>query len=123
MEEKEILIAKVTERAQKEAKAQKLNGTQTKLYIDEEVKKAVEEFDSKKETNQAISSINDTQSKGKKENKVECKEKTYMVYTPVPNWCGIIAKVHFAYGKAKVKEGWILNWFKEHGYRVEEVSN
>lgn len=48
--------------------------------------------------------------------------KEYTVSTPVKDFNGIVAGVHFAYGKAKVKEGWILNWFKEKGYKVEEVK-
>ena len=50
------------------------------------------------------------------------KEVSYIVYTPVKNFNGIVAGVHFAYGKAEVKAGWILNWFKERGYKVEEVK-
>lgn len=52
------------------------------------------------------------------------KEKKYNVKTPVKNFNGIIAGVQFAYGKSAVpvKEGWILDWFKEKGYEVEEVK-
>ena len=55
--------------------------------------------------------------KAKLENK---KEKIYIVKTPVPNFNGEVAGVQFAYGKAEVKEGWILDWFKEKGYGIEE---
>lgn len=61
---------------------------------------------------------NDKETKSNKANKP--KEKIYTVYTPVKNYVGEIAGVQFAYGKAEVKEGWILNWFKEKGYKVEE---
>lgn len=45
--------------------------------------------------------------------------KVYIVETPVKNFCGIgAAGVQFAYGKAEVCEGWVLDWFKEHGYKV-----
>lgn len=45
--------------------------------------------------------------------------KVYIVETPVKNFCGIGAGgVQFAYGKAEVNEGWILNWYREHGYKV-----
>lgn len=48
-------------------------------------------------------------------------EKVYIVETPVKDFCGVgAAGVQFAYGKAEVKEGWVLNWFKEHGYKVSE---
>lgn len=46
--------------------------------------------------------------------------KVYIVETPVKNFCGIgAAGVQFAYGKAEVREGWVLDWFKEHGYKVK----
>ena len=48
-------------------------------------------------------------------------EKVYIVETPVPGFCGVgAAGVQFAYGKAEVREGWVANWFKEHGYKVTE---
>lgn len=51
----------------------------------------------------------------------EEKEKIYIVETPVKGFCGIgAAGVQFAYGKAEVHEGWVLDWFKEHGYKVIE---
>lgn len=51
----------------------------------------------------------------------EAGEKVYIVETPVEGFCGIgAAGVHFAYGKAEVHEGWVLDWFKEHGYKVTE---
>lgn len=48
------------------------------------------------------------------------KVKTYIVETPVKNFVGEVAGVHFAYGKAEVKEGWIEKWFREKGYTVTE---
>lgn len=48
--------------------------------------------------------------------------KEYIVKTKVANFNGIVAGIQFAYGEAKVQEGWILNWFKENGYVVEEVK-
>lgn len=49
--------------------------------------------------------------------------KQYKVFSPVKNYCGIGASgIHFANGEALVHEGWVLNWFKEHGYKVEEVK-
>lgn len=48
-------------------------------------------------------------------------EKVYIVETPVEGYCGIgAAGVQFAYGKAEVHEGWVLEWFREHGYKVTE---
>lgn len=47
--------------------------------------------------------------------------KVYIVETPVKDFCGIGAGgVHFAYGKAEVHEGWVLDWYREHGYTVTE---
>lgn len=46
------------------------------------------------------------------------KAKKYLVETPVENYNGTVAGVQFAYGKAEVYEGHILNWFKRKGYKV-----
>lgn len=47
--------------------------------------------------------------------------KTYIVETPVKNFCGVGAGgVQFAYGKAEVNEGWVLEWYRKHGYTVTE---
>jgi len=54
----------------------------------------------------------------KKTEAKEAKPKKYLVETPVKNFSGIVAGVHFAYGKAEVYEGHILNWFKKKGYKV-----
>jgi hypothetical protein len=55
--------------------------------------------------------------------KTEKTEKVFIVETPVKNFCGVgAAGVQFAYGKAEVCEGWVLNWFKEHGYKVTEKA-
>ena len=53
----------------------------------------------------------------KKETEVK-EAKKYIVETPVPNYHGEVAGVHFAYGKAEVYEGHILEWFKRKGYKV-----
>lgn len=48
----------------------------------------------------------------------EKQPKKYLVETPVKNYHGEVAGVHFAYGQAEVYEGHILNWFKRKGYKV-----
>ena len=49
--------------------------------------------------------------------------KVYIVETPVKDFCGVGAGgVHFAYGKAEVHEGWVLDWFRERGYKVTEKA-
>ena len=51
-------------------------------------------------------------------------EKVFIVETPVKDFCGKgAAGVHFANGKAEVREGWVLDWFKEHGYKVTEKAD
>jgi hypothetical protein len=43
--------------------------------------------------------------------------KVYIVEAPVKDYVGVgAAGVHFANGKAEVREGWVLDWYKEHGY-------
>lgn len=43
--------------------------------------------------------------------------------TSNPDFCGIGAGgVQFAYGKAQITEGRMVDWFKEHeGYEVNEI--
>ena len=68
----------------------------------------------------ANNSNNKIEEKLKEETNIE-EEKKYIVETPVEGFCGIgAAGVQFAYGKAEVHEGWVLDWFKEHGYKVIE---
>lgn len=56
---------------------------------------------------------------GKKEN-----VQTYIVTSPIPNYNGIGAgEVQFAYGKAEVKEGWVLEWYRERGYKITLKSD
>ena len=52
-----------------------------------------------------------------KETKAKAPKK-FLVETPVKNYNGTVAGVQFAYGKAEVFEGHILNWFKRKGYKV-----
>lgn len=55
------------------------------------------------------------------ENKTATQGKVYIVETPVKNFVGVGAGgVQFAYGKAEVNEGWVLDWYREHGYKVTE---
>lgn len=47
--------------------------------------------------------------------------KVYIVKSPIKDYCGVNAGgVQFAYGQAEVNEGWVLDWYKEHGYTIEE---
>lgn len=56
-----------------------------------------------------------------KNDKAKKTEKVYIVETPVKNFVGVgAAGVQFAYGKAEVKEGWVLEWFRKKGYKVTE---
>lgn len=50
-------------------------------------------------------------------------EKIYIVETPVKGFCGVgPAGVQFAYGKAEIRSGWVLNWYREHGYTITEKN-
>lgn len=45
----------------------------------------------------------------------------YIVKTPVKDYCGVgAAGVHFAHGEAEMKDGWVLDWYRNHGYEVLE---
>jgi len=56
-------------------------------------------------------------------NKKEDKLKKYKIKSPIKNYCGIGAGgVQFAYGEAEVNEGWVCDWYKEKGYKVEEIK-
>lgn len=47
--------------------------------------------------------------------------KVFIVQAPVKDFCGVgAAGIHFANGTAEVREGWVLDWFREHGYLVTE---
>ena len=47
--------------------------------------------------------------------------KMYVVKTPVKDFCGIGAGgVHFANGQAEIPAGWVLDWYREHGYEIIE---
>lgn len=49
--------------------------------------------------------------------------KKYLVEAPNKDFVGVgAAGVQFAYGKAVVHEGWVLEWYKEHGYKVTEYK-
>ena len=47
--------------------------------------------------------------------------KVFIVETPVKDYVGVgAAGIHFANGMAEVREGWVLDWYREHGYKVTE---
>ena len=53
--------------------------------------------------------------------KSEKQEKIFIVEAPVKDYVGVgAAGIHFANGRAEVKEGWVLDWYREHGYKVTE---
>lgn len=101
-EELKTLIAETSKVAKAEAEEKGLSKEDTKKYIADAVAKV------------------------KAENPIqeEPKVKEYIVKTQVKDFNGIVAGVQFAYGKSAVKlqDGWILEWFKEKGYIVEEVK-
>lgn len=44
------------------------------------------------------------------------------IYTPVPNYIGTVVTVRFVNGVGETDNPRLIKWFKEHGYRVEEVK-
>ena len=47
--------------------------------------------------------------------------KVFIVEAPVKDYVGVgAAGIHFANGKAEVREGWVLDWYREHGNKVTE---
>ena len=68
------------------------------------------------EVKKSKENVEDAEVKGAEVKK--SKEKKFLVETKVKNYCGEIAGVQFAYGKAEVCEGYILDWFRKKGYKV-----
>ena len=55
--------------------------------------------------------------------KKETKRMKYKVTAPVEDFCGIGAGgVQFAYGEAEVYGGWVLDWYREHGFGISEIG-
>ena len=53
----------------------------------------------------------------------EKKVKQFVVKTKDPKYCGVGAGgVQFAYGQAVVNEGWVLDWYRKKGYKVEPLK-
>lgn len=58
-----------------------------------------------------------------KAKKGEDKAKKYLVKVEDETYCGVGAGgVQFAYGQAVIHEGWVLNWYIDHGYDVTEIK-
>ena len=48
----------------------------------------------------------------------------YLVHSPVENFVGIGAGgVQFAYGRAEIYEGWVLDWYREKGYKITKIED
>ena len=59
----------------------------------------------------------------KKVEQVEQAPKKFRITSPVEGYVGIGAGgVQFAYGRAEVNEGWVCDWYREKGYKVEEIT-
>lgn len=62
-----------------------------------------------------------TSEKAKQTQTSEKQGKIFIVEAPVKDYVGVgAAGIHFANGRAEVKEGWVLDWYREHGYKVTE---
>ncbi|HAK43705.1 MAG TPA: transcription termination factor Rho [Clostridium sp.] len=46
----------------------------------------------------------------------------YKITTPEEGYTGTIAGVSFANGEAETKSNWLVDWFIEKGYKVEEST-
>lgn len=54
----------------------------------------------------------------------EPKGARYIVESPVKNFVGVGAGgVQFAYGRAEVNEGWVLDWYREKGFKVIKIED
>ena len=54
----------------------------------------------------------------------EPKVARYLVESPVKNFVGVGAGgVQFAYGRAEVNEGWVLDWYREKGFKVTKIDD
>ena len=59
----------------------------------------------------------------KKVEQAEQEPKKFRITSPVERYVGIGAGgVQFAYGRAEVNEGWVCDWYREKGYKVEEIT-
>lgn len=48
--------------------------------------------------------------------------KKFKITSPIDNYCGVGAGgVQFAYGTAEINKGWVCDWYKDKGYKVEEI--
>lgn len=55
---------------------------------------------------------------------LEPKAARYLVESPVKNFVGVGAGgVQFAYGRAEVNEGWVLDWYREKGFKVTKMED
>ena len=91
-------IAKAEETARKKAEKEGLDEAATQSAVDE----AVAKIQAAKEKAEGAPD-----------------EDVSIVESPVKGFCGVgAAGVNFAYGKAEVKEGWVLDWYRNHGYKV-----
>ena len=55
---------------------------------------------------------------------LEPKVARYLVESPVENFVGVGAGgVQFAYGRAEVNEGWVLDWYREKGFKVTKIED
>ncbi len=80
------------------------------------------ELEAVKAEKEELAKANEELKLNKVEQKGAYKKGSFIVYTPVKNFNGTVAGVQFAYGKANVQKGWVLDWFVERGYKVEEVK-
>lgn len=45
------------------------------------------------------------------------------IKSPNPNYNGVSASLHFVNGEADTDDKWLIEWFKNKGYMVEESAD
>lgn len=88
----------------------------------EELLKQIEELNKAKEEKEALEKEIEELKKANENNPHAPKKGSFIVKAPVEHFNGEVAGVQFAYGQAVVQPGWVLEWFKEKGFEVEEVK-
>ena len=101
------------------AKADENNNVVTNEEL-ETAKVALEKANQEKE--ELLKQIEELKKAAEDNAKSPYKKGSFIVTAPVKDFNGEVAGVQFAYGKANVQPGWVLEWLKEKGFKAEEVK-
>lgn len=100
----------------------KADETNTNVVPNEELETAKTALENAEKEKEALLKEIEELKKANENNVHAPKKGSFIVKSPVKDFNGEVAGVQFAYGKAVVQPGWILEWFKEKGFEVEEVK-